>query len=180
MVKCIDCGFLAINRGDDILISAHSEIRQSRWDNIYDCLWGKYGYPTFLECAERVLDMREESKSSEDILSKLLAIIHGERYCQNYVQWRPGYGIKEHRDYKERQQFQDWQTRIEEQRMKFQEEQEKKADERYQEQLKLTRQIHKRELIYLGLCVTIAILLITMLGSAIEANWIPKWFGLVK
>jgi hypothetical protein len=61
MVKCMDCGFLALSRGDGILISAESEIRQSWGYDFQDYLLDKHGSESFLECAERALDMREES-----------------------------------------------------------------------------------------------------------------------
>jgi hypothetical protein len=107
------------------------------------------------------------------------------------MRWRPGDSPKEHREYRERQKFQDLQTKREEQQRQFQaeqrredlqwrEKQEQKAEEHYREQLREARRMHNRELLYLGLGVTIAILLITVIGSGIEAGWIPKWFGLAN
>jgi hypothetical protein len=180
MVKCADCGFLAIRDiGDSTLVSARSEIRQSLPGEIVLYLTTG-GHQSLLECAERAIDMIGEVRSSpeEYSLSQFSVIIHRERSCQQYLQWRPGDSIREHREYKERQQFQDWQTRIEEQRMKFEEDQAQRAEVHHRELLQQARRMHKNELIILGVFVTAAIGLVTVLGSAIEARWIPEWFGL--
>ena len=54
----------------------------------------------------------------------------------------------------------------------------KKAEERHKDQLETIKGIHKKELLYFGLGVTLAILVVTVIGAAIEARWIPKWFGI--
>ncbi len=57
-------------------------------------------------------------------------------------------------------------------------EQEERADGRHGEQLKVIQRIHKREMIIVAVGVTIVILIITVLGAAIEAGWFAPFFGL--
>ena len=55
--------------------------------------------------------------------------------------------------------------------------QEDKLEERHMEQMATLKGIHKRELIWYGVGVILTMIIITIVGAAIEAQWIPEWFG---
>ncbi|MFC1916584.1 hypothetical protein ACFLX1_00400 [Chloroflexota bacterium] len=107
-----------------------------------------------------------------------LAIINQPRDCaDNFIRWQQGFTPKEHSEMLDRQWMLDREDLRDKEDKEWREAQEILAQKRHSEQLSLLRGIHKRELIFLGLGVTIAILIITVVGAAIEAEWFSPWFG---
>jgi hypothetical protein len=93
----------------------------------------------------------------------------------------------------DRQRLLEYQTKREDDWQKFQaqmaaddkkwrEEQEAKAEERHQQEIRTLQGIHKSQMWVMGGLVTLIIvvttLITTILGGAIEANLFPKWFGI--
>lgn len=74
--------------------------------------------------------------------------------------------------------WQQWQAQMAEDERRWREEQENKAEQRHRAELAQLNRIHKTEMWVTGGAVTLAIIIITTLGAAIEAGWVPKWFGL--
>jgi Flp pilus assembly protein TadB len=110
---------------------------------------------------------------------KTLSVLNEERQCDTFVQWQQGFTPKEHRDMLDRMLVLEREERRDRELRDWQERQEAKAEERHKEQLGETRRMHRRELLVLGVGVTVAIIIITLVGAAIETSWIPTWFGLV-
>lgn len=74
--------------------------------------------------------------------------------------------------------WQRFQTQLSEDDRKWREEQETKAEERHQREMETIRTINKTQMWVMGGLVTLIIVLVTLLGGAMEASWIPKWFGI--
>jgi hypothetical protein len=61
---------------------------------------------------------------------------------------------------------------------KWREEQEARLEERHQREISTLRGIPKWQMWVMGGLVTLVIVITTLIGGAIEANWFDKWFGL--
>jgi len=117
----------------------------------------------------------QEANSPQD--STLLLLFDRERYCTEFTEWQQGFTPKEHRETRREDDWQKFQVQLAEDDRKWREKQEVKAEQRHQLEIKTLRGIHKGEMWVMGLVVTLVIVIFTLLGGAMEANWIPKWFG---
>jgi hypothetical protein len=132
---------------------------------------------------------RQWSIRDEDIQE----VISEERPCSHWTEWRQGSTPQEHRKMIDRQRLLEFQTKREDDWQKFQaqmaaddkkwrEEQEAKAEERHQQEIRTLQGIHKSQMWVMGGLVTLIIvvttLITTVLGGAIETSWVPKWFGI--
>ena len=78
----------------------------------------------------------------------------------------------------DRQRITEQEGRRDREQMEFQERQETRAEEQHRDQMKQLRGLHTKEMWIVGGVVTLALIAVTFVGAAIEAGWIPKWFGL--
>ena len=88
------------------------------------------------------------------------------------LQWLQEFQTKREDD------WQRWQAQMADDDKKWREKQETDAEGRHKEQLLEMRSIHKGEMWIMGGLVTIAIFIATVIGSVIQAGWVPRWFGL--
>ena len=97
-------------------------------------------------------------------------VIHKLRDCDEkdtFIEWQQGYSPKEHVEMNllvKQKAYLDEQRRLD---LEWREKQEQIAGRR-----------HWREIFILGFGATLALIAATILASAIQAYWIPKWFGL--
>lgn len=131
-------------------------------------------------------------------------ILNRDRPCDEFTEWVPGLSLKDHWDLKMSQQLREWQARRDdalaaredardEALRDWQQEQERRSEERHKQdaadaerrhkaEMGQMKQIHETEMGTIGRNVTVTVivasLIITILGSAIQAGWFPKWFGL--
>jgi len=150
MVKCIDCGFLAVRdlrsrqlvemeQGYRIKGESPQVIDFSPHFNIYDAP----------RCFVRAYDLREEIKKDTRRCSsqeKILPVINSDRDCKLFTEWQQGFTAKEHREMLDRKEWRDWQ------------ENQRKSDRRW-------RII---ELVVLGVIAVIVAGGFTILGAFIE------------
>ena len=80
--------------------------------------------------------------------------------CTEFRSYVPGFSAKEHYE------------------MALDEQRETIAITRHKEILTESRKTHNRELLIFGVGVTLVVIIVTVIGAAIEASWIPKWFGI--
>ena len=138
-------------------------------------------------CFVQAFDLREEIQEARGDTSPIggdahVAVIRNvmerERCCEKFIKWQQGFPPKEHREMLDRQWMIDREDRRALESHEWQERQEEKAEARHQEQLAQLRSIHTQEMLVVGGLVTLTIVVITLVGAAIEARWIPKYFGI--
>ncbi len=181
MVKCSECGFLAVRNVETReLEEAESVYREFG----VSPLMGKMeGHPTDRHstiplCIRGYQGLQHEITEALASDSRVSQVVHKDRDCELYTEWLLGFSPKEHLEMLDRKwtlEFQAEQRRLD---RDWQEAQGIKAENRHTEQLSLLRGIHKRELIFLGIGVTLAIAIVTVIGAVIEAGWFTPWFGL--
>ena len=189
--KCDECGWLAFRtKGDRTgvphLAETDQEMRQSDFRRFPDTL-----FEFKPVCFSRNQLFREDIEALGDrpAPEQYAELIHQERFCDDFTDWQQGFSPKEHRETLDRERLGEFQTKREDDWQKFQiqmaeddkkwrEDQEYKAEQRHQSQLTTMRGIHKVEMLVMGLFVTNIVVISTLLGGAMQANWVPKWFGI--
>jgi hypothetical protein len=220
MVKCSECGYLAIrNRFIRLLDEAEQSYRDTGkvkdvprrtpihhdslpgpWDRseplheeVPICFENAFNLGSLAYTKAKAKDPKRTDESyrsnwfiTEDDIHEMLA---EERCCPSWTQWHQGFNPKEHRQMIDRQRLLEYQTKREDDWQKFQaqmaaddrkwrEEQEAKAEERHQQEMQTIRNINRTQLWIMGGLVTLIIVIATIIGGAMEANWFPKWFGI--
>ena len=153
-------------------------------------------------CFVQAYPLRDEVEFVEDAVKAQLnqavlpekvrdIIIGTERNCGangTWTRWQQGFTPKEHREMLDRQRLQEFQTKREDDWQRFQaqmvldeknwkKEQEGKAEERHIAAMETMRGINRTQMLIMGGLVTVAIVVSTLVGAAIQAGWITKWFG---
>ena len=189
MNRCSDCGFLALRKDTEFgqLIEALRHFRETGdAANVRDL----HPVP---RCFVMKWDLQKDvEQTTADITgraNKVKEVIERERDCTDvFVQWRQGFTPKEHAEIRDKKLLLDsqnrrededrkWRAQMAEDDRQWREGQEEKAESRHKDQMATMRGIHKREMWIMGVAVTIALLIVAVIGAAIQASWIPKWFG---
>jgi hypothetical protein len=220
MVKCSECGFLAVrNRFTRTLDEAEQSYRDTarvayvpRIRPYEPNPFGPLGVSTeelherWPICFENVVSLpllckekaksRDPSRTDENYNRRWIIqdediqeVLSEERCCSHWTEWRQGSTPKEHREMIDRQRLLEFQTKREDDWQKFQaqmtaddkkwkEEQEAKLEERHLREISTLRGIHKGQMWVMGGIVTLIIVITTLIGGAMQANWFDKWFGL--
>ena len=179
MVKCSECGFLALrNRVSWELLPSDPVYRKT-------AVIGTHRDQTLHSipvCFAMAVDLQVdiESFEPETTLSqdKILRVTQKERECSEFTRWQLGFTPKEHREMMDRERMLDREERRDSEQRRFQERQEERADQRHTDQLDQLKGLHSKEMLIVGVLVTLVIVVSTIIGAGIEAEWIPKWFGL--
>jgi hypothetical protein len=201
MVKCEDCGFLALrNQITGLLDEASQEYRwraevptlrnpnatgvQKDFSSFFISPYT--GVPI---CLVRAYPLHNEFANQEQATNKeIFNLLVKERHCDErglFTPWQQSFTPKEHREMLDRQKllerednWQEFQAQMAADDRKWREEQEIKAEERHQRELQTIKDINKTQMWIMGGLVTLIIVLVTLLGGAIEAGWVPEWFGI--
>ena len=131
---------------------------------------------------------------ASELASRFRAVAQKDRTkCTEFFAWFPGFTPKEHVEMQLRERQQEFQAKLQQELLQrqqvfqadearktevWQQQQEERVESRHQSQMKQTGDIHRNEMATIGRNVTIAIIVAMVVGAAIEAGWIPKWFGL--
>ena len=189
MVSCAECGYLAVRDKDtrELEEVERSEtggvgflFLQATVDGEISDYRRKHEYPI---CFMRKRNLGDEygelaKLDTPEIDKRIISIVFKDRECDEFTQWQQGFTPKEHRDMMDRQWKLEYEARRDAEDKKWREDQDIKAEQRHNDQMDQMQSIHKNEMWIIGFIVTIAVIIVTILASAIEANWIPKWFGL--
>lgn len=109
-VKCVECGFLALQRiSDRQAVEADEKYRTqleppreyevAEYDTAPLCFVGKFNL------WEEIAKLK-----SENWLGNIEAIIHKERLCDGYTNWLRGFTPKEHFEIMDRTEWRKWQA----------------------------------------------------------------------
>jgi len=181
--KCVDCAFLSAKNLDSRnLDEVEGEFRRTGNPPLH-LLGGREiyypihkGYPICFVQKYNLPDLFEKTSGQEP--NKFLAIINEGRECDLFTEWKQGFTPKEHQEMIDRQRRLEFEACKDAEDKKWREGQEEKADQRHQDQIKLLKGIHRREMWIVGGAVTLVIIIVTIIGAAIEAGWFKIWFGL--
>lgn len=124
MVKCVDCGFLALRNSRARELDEAEDLYRRTGDVTLD---GDYlRHERLPICFARTWNLRDEFHKhiaeEYDVVDRerwlrspqpehTLAIINKERRCSGFVEWQQGFTPKEHREILDRQEQRDWQER---------------------------------------------------------------------
>ncbi len=124
MVKCVDCGFLALRNSRSRDLDEAEELYRRTGDVTVD---GDYlRHERVPICFARAWDLRDEFRNhvaeqyEEEQRERwlrtpqpehILALIKEERQCSGFAACQQGFTSKEHRDMLDRQEQRDWQER---------------------------------------------------------------------
>ena len=106
MVKCSDCGYLAvIENGSESWREAGEATRSS--GHVDNNAWRSYP-----ACFRRLADIQTESQSQggQGRPAKIKAVLDTERECDGFRQWVTGYSPKEHHEMEVQAQIREWQS----------------------------------------------------------------------
>ncbi len=118
MVKCAECGFLAIRNTESRELEEAEEIFREK--GVVPTTGYLEGQPTSRHeplplCFAQVCDLKAEFKKADKMGSPgyvaLDSVIHMERDCSDFTPWQQGFTPKEHREMLDRQEWRDWQER---------------------------------------------------------------------
>lgn len=191
MVKCAECGFLTLrDKANGFLVEVDEDYRVSgkvpnivadeyyhNWPICFTMAWNLF--PEVEQAAQQ-----QHQENSNDWGKYVLGVITRDRICPpeshrlGFAEYQQGFTPKEHRGMLDRQWLLDREERQDKEIREWQRSQEDKSDKRHKEQLGTLKGIHKREMLIVGIGVTIAIAIVSFIGAAIEAGWFPRWFGL--
>lgn len=106
MVKCSECGFLALRTQTDwVSGEAPDYFRETGQPP---------GTISFLLCFARKIKIQQETdklpKDSGGRGNRVLQIISAERECDSFAEWQQGFSPKEHREMLDRERLLKWQT----------------------------------------------------------------------
>ena len=110
MVKCADCGFLALRSGRSELLEATASFRQSGTPEHLREL-DLYMQPL---CFARAFNLQAEIRELDQQRSETephrqsLAVIGLERPCKRYTEWQQGFTPKEHQEKLDRDSDRRW------------------------------------------------------------------------
>ncbi len=191
MVKCVDCGFLTLrDRATGLLVEVDDDYRVSGRVPPLVAYHAYHNYPICFTMAHNLMPEIEQAAQqqgedgSDDWGKYVLGVITRERDCVatgktlGFTEYQQGFTPKEHREMLDRQWQLEYEAKRDKEDKEWRESQETKAEGRHQQQLGVLKQLHKREMWIVGGAVTVAILIITMIGAAIEAEWFAPFFGL--
>ncbi len=109
MVKCADCGFLAVrHHSERYLAEVEGNIREGgEWP-----VQRGGGIPIY-ERRPLCFAMSEQIGVPKDDYSPLdfKEHIHEKKDCKEFTEWQQGFTPKEHREMLDRQEFRDWQEK---------------------------------------------------------------------
>ncbi len=184
MVKCADCGYLAVrNINSYCLDEAGSDFRE-KGAVALGREYGRNQYNLHEQrpvCFVQRYDLRGEIKSvfvagKKDETGCVLQVITKERECSEFTDWQQGFTPKEHREMLDRQwmiDFQakrenedrEWRERQRNEDLAWREKQETKADSR-----------HRTELWIIGGVVTVALIVGAIIAAIVERGYLwPLW-----
>ncbi len=185
VVKCVDCGFLAVrHRESRELCSAELDYREhGRIPNLQPS--SGTGYQMYEEaplCFQRIVAFRTSECSSPEARVAVLQEERGD--CEGFTVWQQGFTPKEHREMldrmwmAEREDSRDAVLRAsEDRRYRQMVEREDRRDENTQ---RLQERLHNRELWFLGVAVTVALvggsIIAAIIEGAISRGWQPSWW----
>ena len=181
MVKCENCGFLALRNWRTGLLD--EAIQEYRWraeiPGFYHPLSRAYtGVPI---CLVRAYPLHNEFKNqSLAEPGEIFSTLEHERNCDErdlFTPWQQGFTPKEHRELIDRQKllerednWQKFQAQMAEDDRKWREEQEIKAEERHKRELQTIRDINKTQMWVMGGLVTLIIVLITVISTILGGS----------
>lgn len=192
MVRCADCGFLGLRRGDGGLIEADLRFRTERQRDVPHGAGPAFirtGDQPRIPSAERVdtsfprclvrpaVDFRQRAEAimggEYPTALEVVTILTEDWDCDRFFRWEPGFTPTEHRDLLSEQARRDREdTRDREMRAR-----EDRRDEKVE---RLQRDLHRRELWVMGGAVTFAVIvgsiLAAVLDGAISRGWEPSWW----
>lgn len=187
---CVNCGFLSLRRMEDgQLIEAGDAYRRSGvWpvldavslrpicftmeanlaidigDELMSMNPAKYGTGGKINFEGFAQAQTIESAQARTALDNVLRRDRTDE-CE-WIRWQQGFTPKEHREMLDRKQLMEREDRRDTEQRDWQERQEQRSE-------RLADKRHTRELWIIGGLVTVIVVLATLLGAAIEADWIP-------
>ena len=187
MVKCENCGFLALRNGITGLLDEapqeyrwRTEIPKLRNPNVTGVQtdlgnFFTYPYSGVPICLVRSYPLHNEFASQDQATHKeIFALLQKERNCTErdlFTPWQQGFSPREHREMLDNQRllefqtkrednWQQFQTRLAEDNRKWREEQEAQAEVRHLREIETLRGIHKGQMWVMGGVVTLVIVLV--------------------
>jgi len=127
MVKCVDCGFLALldERGGQPLIEASVIYRERGVAPSYTLPGSTTTYDHDPVCFAQAVNFLDTN-----IRRGIYSFVRTEKECSSFTPWQQGFTPKEHREMLDRQKMLDWQAEREDKDRKWREDQDMKRDER--------------------------------------------------
>lgn len=178
MVRCADCGFLALRRresqqllGAEMPYREHGVLPEAVDADFQDEFEST---PYCFVMAQPIHKEREDRKG----------IIQRDRSCDSWVQWQQGFSPKEHREMLEEQRRRQLEDEVRKSAYEREDrrdaEMRKREDERDERLHELQKRLHNRQLLIIGGFVTLA-LVVGSLGAAIiegavSRGWEPSWW----
>lgn len=179
MVKCKDCGYVGAREFQTrILLEVDEGFReQAERGHVMSNKTLYFGKPI---CAAMVFNLGSEVAG--DGRDDTLAILHMNRNCDVFTSWQQGYSPKEHLDMNllkeqqaaeqsRREQEQEWQRQCDADDRKWREEQERVAETRHRENLKLVADSAKWNVKAALLAAVIGVI------GTLLAVWVTLWIG---
>lgn len=195
--KCSACGFLSLrNKLTGQLDEVDASFRQTAQPPRRDPIpvhpelpaYGEYPYRCEPICFVQQADLVDEAwgptgtnvgmrkQGYDPSPSMVRPVLEKERpeCSEAYTPWQQGLTPREHREIVDRQQRIEQEEEVREAIWKREDERDKRADERHDQQVEQLRAQHKTELVVLGGLVTLAIVLSTIAGAMIQAGWFGR------
>ncbi len=176
MVKCADCGFLAVrSKVDYSLGEAAADFRENGAVAIGVDSKGMNQHPLHEIrplCFARAFNLGEEIQTQvgtgKNDLQSVLHVIKHDRNCNVFTKWQSGFSPKEHQEILDRKQQSDFQLKRGREDKEWRDEQRQKDLKWREEQDKKAESRHRLDLIVLGIIVTLIIAAVTILAAFIE------------
>jgi len=188
MVKCSECGFLALrDKANGLLVEVNDDYRVS--GRIPEYITGYKEYHNYPICFVMAYDLMPEVEQavlkqtidqSDDWGKYVLEVITRERDCPTkhdklgFTEYQQGFTPREHREMLDRKWLLDFQAKREQEDKQWREEQRRSDLQWREEQDKKAEKRHRWDLIILGIVVTIIVSFATVASALIQrGSWLP-------
>ena len=169
MVKCTDCGLLAVrNTKTRELEETESEFRERHKipaSEVHRNFQRHLEMPLCLAGVNLLDDSKAKMPKNNPGWQQVITAMQRERLCEYWTKWRIGFTPKEHIEMIDRKMMLEYQERREDADRKFRKDIEDKAEERHKVQMQTLRSGLRWEIIVFGLIVTL-VLVISQVASA--------------
>ena len=101
-VRCRDCGFLAVRNRETRVLEEAEDLVQDTGRGVEKFAAQFYRHESLPVCFMAAINFGVELGGREPEAKDVVRILHHERQCSDFTQWRIGYTAKEHRDAQDR------------------------------------------------------------------------------